>query len=354
MIEGRRNPAAGGVAHGAVGGESGCDVIGIGGRAEIRLMAGVAIGGRAGISIVGVALRAGNGRVHSRERIVGVRGVVEPCSQPVCRAVAHRAIVGQARRNVGRISRRDKLLLMARVAGCRGAFEPVVDVARDAVERGVHSGECKASQLEMIEFGPKPVVHGVAAFAGDGKTRSNVIEGGGFEVLLMAGVAGGGQALELPAGGAFVACLALHHGMRADERKAVLVILNVFVGDLPALHGMATITIGAELATMHVGVAIGAMRTYILEHEGRVALRAPHVLVHSPQRIAGVVVIELGEGADRLPTRVRVTVLTRDGEGSVGTCHFGARNRTGLYRSGCRGWSLRILLCRGSDNNSSR
>ena len=114
--------------------------------------------------------------------------------------------------------------------------------------------------------------------------------------------------------------------MRADERKPILVILNVSVGDLPALHGMATFAISAELATMDVGVAIGAMGTYILEDESRVALGAAYVLVHSPQWIAGVVVIELGDGADRLPTRKRVTVLTRDGEGPVGTGHFGARN----------------------------
>lgn len=123
-----------------------------------------------------------------------------------------------------------------------------------------------------------------------------------------------------------MACFALHHGVRADERKPVLVILNVSIGDLPAFCGVATFTIRAELAAMDIGMAIGAMGTYILENERGVALDAAYVLVHSPQRIAGVVVIELGDGADRLPTRVRVTILTRDGEGSVGTGHLGARS----------------------------
>jgi hypothetical protein len=110
-----------------------------------------------------------------------------------------------------------------------------------------------------------------------------------------------------------VACFALHHGVRADQWKPILVILNVPVGDLPAFHGMATFAIRAELAAMDIRMTIGAMSTYILENKRGVALGAAYILVHSPQRIAGVVVIELGDGADRLPTRVRVTVLTRDG-----------------------------------------
>jgi hypothetical protein len=79
-------------------------------------------------------------------------------------------------------------------------------------------------------------------------------------------------------------------------------ILNVFVGYLPAFHGMATFAIRAELAAMDIGMAIGAMRTYILKNERGVALGAAYVFVHAPQRIPGVVVIELGDGADRLPT----------------------------------------------------
>ena len=113
--------------------------------------------------------------------------------------------------------------------------------------------------------------------------------------------------------------------MRADQRKPVLVILNVPVGNLPAFYGMAAFAIRAELAAMYISMAIGAMGAYILENQRGVALRAANVLVHTPQRIAGVVVIELGDGADRLPTRERVTVLTRNGEGSVRAGDLGAR-----------------------------
>ena len=141
-----------------------------------------------------------------------------------------------------------------------------------------------------------------------------------------------------------MASLALHHGVRAGERKPVLVILNVSVGDLPAFRGMATFAIPPELAAMDIGVAIGTMSTYILEDQRRVALGAAYVLVHSPQRIAGTVVIELGDGAGRLPARVRVTVLTRNGEGAMGTGYFGPRGGAGRCRRGYRGLRLRNLL----------
>lgn len=88
---------------------------------------------------------------------------------------------------------------------------------------------------------------------------------------------------------------------------------------------MTTFAIRAELASMNIRVAIGATGTCILEDKRGVALGAARALVHSPQRIAGVVVIELGDGANRLPTRVRVTVLTRNGERTVGAGHFGTR-----------------------------
>src|SRR5258708_167323 len=100
---------------------------------------------------------------------------------------------------------------------------------------------------------------------------------------------------------------------------------------------MATFAIPPELAAMDIGVAIGTMSTYILEDERRVALGAAYVLVHSPQRIAGTVVIELGDGAGRLPARVRVTVLTRNGQGAVGAGYFGARDGAGRCRCPYRG-----------------
>lgn len=63
---------------------------------------------------------------------------------------------------------------------------------------------------------------------------------------------------------------------------------------------------------MNVGVAVLAAGAHVAEHGFDVALRAAHILVQAAQRIAGSIVIEFGNGADRHPALRRVTVLTGD------------------------------------------
>ena len=104
------------------------------------------------------------------------------------------------------------------------------------------------------------------------------------KVLLMAGVAGGRQALELPGRGVLVALVALHQGMRPNQRKAVLVIPNRIQRNIPALDRVAAFAVGAELPAMNVGVAIGAVGADVLEDQAGVALGATHLLMHSAQR----------------------------------------------------------------------
>ena len=123
-----------------------------------------------------------------------------------------------------------------------------------------------------------------------------------------------------------MALVALDERMRADQREPVLVVLDLLNVDLPTLHRVATLAICPKLAAMNVCMTLGTLCAYLLERHVRMALCAGNLRVHAPQRVGSLVVIELGEGANRLPARVCVTVLTRDGEGSVGTCHFGARS----------------------------
>ena len=123
-----------------------------------------------------------------------------------------------------------------------------------------------------------------------------------------------------------MALVALDERMRADQREPVLVVLDLLNVDLPTLHRVATLAICPKLAAMNVCMTLGALGAYLLEHHVCMALCAGDLRVHASQRVGSLVVIELGEGANRLPARVCVTVLTRDGEGSVGTCHFGARS----------------------------
>lgn len=148
-----------------------------------------------------------------------------------------------------------------------------------------------------------------------------------------------------------MAGFALNHGMGADQWKAVLVVLNVFVGDLPAFDGVAVLAIGAKLAAVEVGVAVRAMRAYVMEYERRVAPGAADVFVHAAQGVTGVVVIELGDGADGLPTGVGVAVLAGNGEGAVRIGYFGTRRRGGLLGSGGGGRPLGILWRRRSRQN---
>lgn len=82
--------------------------------------------------------------------------------------------------------------------------------------------------------------------------------------------------------------------MRADEWKAIQVVANVFIRDLPPLHGMAVFAVCTELPAMYVCVAVRAILAYVFEDQAGVALGACHLLVHAPQRVSSVIVIELG------------------------------------------------------------
>ncbi len=74
---------------------------------------------------------------------------------------------------------------------------------------------------------------------------------------------------------------------------------------------MAAGAIGAELAAMDIGVAIGTLGTDVLEDQIRVALNAIDFFVHAAEGIPGQIVVELGIGTNGLPACVRVAVGTR-------------------------------------------
>lgn len=126
-----------------------------------------------------------------------------------------------------------------------------------------------------------------------------------------------------------MAVLALQHGVRAHQRKSILVIADLLDRDLPALHRVAALAVRAELAAMNIRMAVRAMRAYVLESQIRVAFGARHLLVHASQRIAGLIVIEFGVRTDRLPAGVGVTALARDRQGTVRIGHLGLRTSDG-------------------------
>lgn len=171
--------------------------------------------------------------------------------------------------------------------------------------------ECVPGVLQVIELGIEPAVQRVAAGTIGGESKTNVIEDGRFEVLLMARIAGSRKPNELTDGRLLVALFALHHGVRADQGETVGMVPDGLKRNLPALDRMALGAVGAELAAMDVGVTIGARRPDLLEHHAGVALSTGHVLVHSAQRIASQIMVEFGIGADRLPTLVTMAICAR-------------------------------------------
>src|SRR4030081_423082 len=90
----------------------------------------------------------------------------------------------------------------------------------------------------------------------------------------MAGEARSGEADELPAGCAFVARFARERGVRPNQRKAVLMLLYVLDGNLPALHRVARFALRPHLPTMDVGMAFSAFVSHVGKYKFYVALCA--------------------------------------------------------------------------------
>ncbi len=51
--------------------------------------------------------------------------------------------------------------------------------------------------------------------------------------------------------------------MRPDQRKAVLVILNVLQGDLPTEYVVTLLAVAAKLSTVYIGVTVSTLRSNV-------------------------------------------------------------------------------------------
>lgn len=162
MVEGRRAPSAGGVALRAVLRESACNVVGIGRRTVVLLMARITIAWRTCVLIIQMALGTSQRCVHPRQRISGVSGVIEFGVLPVGGGMAHAAVVREIGILVRRIGGSRPICLVAGVACRRRAFELVVGVAGRTLERGVHAGQRITGHRQVVELGSKPVIDRVA------------------------------------------------------------------------------------------------------------------------------------------------------------------------------------------------
>jgi hypothetical protein len=100
---------------------------------------------------------------------------------------------------------------------------------------------------------------------------------------------------------ALVAFLAGNRGVRSNQGEAVLMLLNLLYGNLPASHGVALRAVCSKLPPVNVGMAIGAVFAHIRKNWLKVALDTLHLGVHAPERVASFVVVEFRHGPDGLP-----------------------------------------------------
>lgn len=118
-------------------------------------------------------------------------------------------------------------------------------------------------------------------------------------------------AVELPDRSHFVAGVTIDGGVGADQRKTVLMFVDVVNGNLPSGIAMAHVALGAVLAAMDVSVTILALAAHVGKNPVQVAAGAGHLAVQASQRKPGLAVIKLGNSTDRFPGLGTMTILTR-------------------------------------------
>ena len=166
------------------------------------------------------------------------------------------------------------------------------------------------------EDGSVPTVHRqVTLSAIGGEARGHVVRRGCFtEIGQMATHAFGGksEAIELADRANFVAGVTVHGSVGADQRKPVLMLVDVVNGNLPAVRVVAKCALRTVLAAMQIGVAILTLFRSIAEDESLVAISALHFGMAPAQGKSCLRVVELEFGTQRRPTLRGVTILARD------------------------------------------
>lgn len=103
--------------------------------------------------------------------------------------------------------------------------------------------------------------------------------------------------------------IAIHHRVRSDERKAILVLVNVVDRHLPAGIAVAKITLSPVFAAMNVGVTILALFAGVGEDQILVAVAAAYLGVQAAQCESCLAMVELRNRPDRDPPLGGVAVL---------------------------------------------
>ena len=172
--------------------------------------------------------------------------MIETRGLPSCGAVASLAGLREPQRNVVRIR---SLLIIGQMTprATRGRpFEFPSDVAGQAIQCGVRTGQREARHFQVIEFSPKPVVLAVTLFARRGKTCAYVgRRGRRLKVFRVAGITLRRHRCVLRGGNPFVAGVAVQCSMCTQQREAVLVLLNFPHRNLPAFYAVTLLAVRA-------------------------------------------------------------------------------------------------------------
>lgn len=130
-----------------------------------------------------------------------------------------------------------------------------------------------------------------------------------FEILGMAAVAfcRHSEAIELPHRSHLVAGIAVHHGMRSDQWKTVLVFVDVMNRDLPAIGVVAELALRSILPAMEIGMTVLALVGSVGEVEIRVAVATGDGGVAAAKGKSRLCMIESDLVLDHLPVGGGVT-----------------------------------------------
>lgn len=197
----------------------------------------------------------------------------------------------------------------------------ISEVARKARNIGVPFSEQKSCRA-VIKLRVQPTVEGMACIAGGGKYRGVRCVWRVIRFLIIGQVARHAlrrQPLKLSNRRALVAIVALHRGMSTEQRKTILVLLDLVDGNLPAINRVTLRAIGAKFSQVNIRMAIGAVLPDVGEDRLRMAFQTANFLVLPTQRISGFVVIEFQHRSYRTPGRRGVTVFARNRQRSVRT-----------------------------------
>jgi len=189
VVELRSRPRNCGVTDRTIGRESSLPMIGVSGAVVILHVASTASATAQVVVAVDVTLRALQRCVPSGQR-KSHQVVIERGRLPRTRVVAGLAGLGKIEGymvGVGGLSVGGQV---ATDAVGRRSLELSPEMAGHAIQRGMHPGQCKPRELQMIKLHAKPVIHAVALFARCGEARLHVA-GAGRPLVLgrMAGIA---------------------------------------------------------------------------------------------------------------------------------------------------------------------